>query len=347
MPQLVYSESPFEVFREHTPTEEMFQLLESTRWGTGKTVYQHFGNRQHFLHIRDPQIFTLRENGVLRAFTVFVPRAFPEFPNRGKAYYIRFFCAAPEVKGHGIVKRLAALVIELIRQQEGSSCFYATIEAKNPAVFKVMQGAGFVPVSRVKTLGFSRFFPKSTLEVRALSPEEVPAMRALLNQHFDKQGFWTTQNLFMPPGYFVYAPEGRILLGAQVHAGHWAIHQLPGIAGRLLPLLPHIPLIRRLFNPRSFHFMSIEGLYIHPEGAQHLSSFLESLLARHRQHTLLCWGDEQAPGTQAMLSLKNGIIHSFVKNADVLFIASFNHFPEALSTQLLEHPVYISSYDSL
>lgn len=291
----IYEEEPYQVFWEYEPTEEMFSLLEQTSWGTGKTVYQHFNNREHFLHIPQPNIFTVREAGKLRAFTVFVHRTFPGLPNQGKAFYIRFFCAAPEVKGHGVVKNMSEIVINEIRRREKQVCFYATIEANNPAVRKVITRIGFAPITTIKTLGFSRTFPKERLAVSPLTDTEKDHFLTQLDASKSAYQFWTKDNLFVSPGYFVHKEAGEILLGVQVHLAQWAIQSLPGLPGKLLPIIPYIPFLNRIFNPRAFNFLSFEGFYVKPGYEHLLTDFMETLLKRFKHHTAMFWLEARDP----------------------------------------------------
>ena len=341
--KVIYTEAPYYIALESEPTEEMFDLLEETNWGTGKTVYQHFNSKDHFLHIASPKIFTVREDGALRAFTVFVHRQLPI----GDAYYIRFFCATPEIKGAGIVKNLAKIVIEYVREQEEKACFYGTIEARNPAVRKVVNNIGMDPITTVKTLGFSRFFPKPVLPVRALDAREWEKFLPLLEGQKSKYAFWTTDNVQMPPGYFVYEQKGEVLLGVQVHLAHWAIHSLPGAAGALLPWMPYLPLLNRIVSPESFRFLSPEGFYVREGAEALLPQFLESLLHHLRHHAAMFWLDSRDPVYKALADAKLGLLNQFVRQADAAFVANFKGYQAAEIDRIKAMPFYISTYDSI
>lgn len=345
--QVIYTEAPYYVTVESEPTEEMFLLLEKTTWGTGKTVYQHFGDREHFQHIQSPRIFTVRENGELRAFTVFVHRRLPLVPEGSDAYYIRYFCAAPEIKGAGIVKNLAKIVVDYVREQEVKACFYGTIEARNPAVQKVVARIGLEPIATIKTVGFSRFFPKPVLGVRMLDDAGWEAFRPELDAQKNQYAFWTQDNVHMPPGYFVYERNGQILLGAQVHLAHWAIHSLPGIAGALLPWMPYVPLINRIIRPDALRFLAPEGFYVREGAESLLPKFLESLLHHFGYHTAMFWMDERDPLYPALLQGSPGLLNQFVQKANAAFVATFTGYSEEESARIKEKAFYISSYDSI
>ncbi|MEY4134866.1 MAG: hypothetical protein ACOYOO_10540 [Saprospiraceae bacterium] len=345
--KVIYTEAPYEITLESDPTEEMFDLLEATNWGTGKTVYQHFNSKAHFLHIASPKIFAVREAGALRAFTVFVHRQLPMVNNGSDAYYIRFFCATPEIKGAGIVKNLAKIVIEYVRGQEEKACFYGTIEARNPAVRKVVDKIGMEPLATVKTVGFSRFFPKPLLRVRTLGNGDWEKFLPVLEAQKSHYAFWTTDNVQMPPGYFVYEQKGEVLLGVQVHLAHWAIHSLPGAAGALLPWMPYLPLLNRIVLPKSFRFLSPEGFYIR-EGAENLlPQFLESLLHHFRRNAAMFWLDSRDPVYKALAGAKLGLLNQFVKGSNAAFVANFKGYQAEETDKIKTMPFYISTYDSI
>lgn len=345
--KVIYTEAPYNITLETLPTEEMFALLEETNWGTGKTVYQHFNSKDHFLHIASPKIFAVRENGALRAFTVFVHRQLPMVAHGSDAYYIRFFCATPEIKGAGIVKNLAKIVIEYVRSQEDKACFYGTIEARNPAVRKVVDKIGMELITTVKTVGFSRFFPRPLLAVRALGASDWEKFLPLLEAQKSNYAFWTTDNVQMPPGYFVYEQQGEVILGAQVHLAHWAIHSLPGAAGAVLPWMPYLPLLNRIVLPKSFRFLSPEGFYVR-EGAENLlPQFLESLLHHLRHNAAMFWLDSRDPIYKALEDANLGLLNQFVKKADAAFVANFKGYELDEMDRIKALPFYISTYDSI
>lgn len=345
--KLIYEEGPFTVQQEYEITGEMIHLLENTHWGTGKTVYQHFNSEEHLRLIPKPHIFTVREQGVLRAFVVFCERYFPGLPNAGKAYYARFFAAAPEVKGMGVVRNLAPIVVNWLRENEGQTLFYAFIEARNPAVNKVVINLGFHLITTVKTLGFSRFFPRKKLPVEQLAPQEwaffLPQLEAA---HADKS-LWMRDNLYVHQQYFVFREGGEVQAGVQVHKAHWALLSMPGWVGKALKVVPYIPLLRNIVNPEAFHFLTFEAFYCLP-GKEHLiPDLIESLLAHFGYHSALFWLDARDPLNNYFQEAQLGILHAFVKKSNVSLIGSFNHYPPELERSIEEKVFYLSSLDSI
>jgi len=345
--KVIYTEAPYYITLESVPTEEMFQLLENTTWGTGKTVYKHFGDREHFLHIQSPKIFTVRENGALRAFTVFVHRNLPLLSGGSDAYYIRYFCASPEIKGAGIVKNLAKIVVDYVCEHESKACFYGTIEARNPAVLKVVGRIGMEPLATIKTVGFSRFFPKPALPIRQLDEAGWEDFSPELEKQKNRFVFWTKDNANMAPGYFVHEKNGEVLLGAQVHLAHWAIRSLPGFAGALLPWMPYVPLISRIVKPDAFKFLAPEGFFVREGAESLLPDFLESLLHHFGYHAAMFWLDERDPVYQLLVRNNPGLLNRFVQQANAYFVATFTGYTEEETARIKEKPFYISSYDSI
>ena len=345
---LIYEEAPFQIFHEEKVTEDMIRLLEETYWGTGKTVYQHFNNREHLLHIPRPTIFTARENGVLRAQVVFCRRYFPDFPGDEHLYYLRFFCASPKVKGKGIIRELSGIVMDWVRREEGRVCFYAIIEAHNKAVRKVTEKIKLFPIATLKTVGFSRFFPRMKENIEQLNTEEWETFLPRLQNYYAGHGFWTTDNLNVKHNYWVIREGGRIVAGMQVHRAHWAVQKLAGALGRfLVPVLPNLPLLRRIFNPRSFHFLTLEGIFAEPGYESRLPAVMESLLRQFGQYTALIWLDERDPMYAFLTSEDLGLMNVFVKDADAKFLLSLQGFDEEESRRFTEKPIYISGYDNI
>ncbi len=349
-PQLLFEAEGYQICKEYRMTEEMIELLEHTVWGTNKTLYHHYYNREHLLHVPDPYFFTARREGRLKALVVFCRRRLRSRGQQNRGIYIRYFAAGPEMKGKGLVGRFSKWVMEWAIQNEAEQAvFYALIEGHNKRVRNVVESVGFRPLSIVKTIGFSRFFPRSRGQVRALGREEFDAFLPRLEAFYSDYAFWMADNLNIENDYFVLEEEGRIIAGAQVHLAHWAIEKLPGFTGKVLvPLLPYLPLFRRIFNPRDFRFLTFEALYAAPGHEHRLPGLLESLLHRYKRCSAIFWLDQRDPLLAKLLAQNQlGLLHHFVKGSDARFIGNFKGFPEDEMEVLKQAPAFISGHDNI
>ena len=111
-------------------------------------------------------------------------------------------------------------------------------------------------------------------------------------------------------------------------------------------VLPNTPLINRLFNPRKFEFLAIEGIYFKPGHENTLLSLFEGLLHQEKMYSALFWFGETCPYREAILSNgKLGVLHSFVKNSGAYVMASYKNMSAEDIEAVESHPQYASAFD--
>ena len=347
--ELLFEEEGYQMYKEYVMEEEFFKIMEHASFGTDQTLYHHYYSREHLRHIPDPYFFTVRRNNRLQAAVTFCRRFIRSQGQENQGLYIRYFAAAPELKGKGLVGKFSKLVMKwAIGHEEQQAAFYAAIEARNARVRKVVHSVGFSELATIKTVGFSRFFPRADKAVRALSQEAFTSFLPRLEDFYSGYAFWMTDNLFINHDYFVLEESGRIIAGVQAHQAHWSIEKLPGLIGALLPAIPYIPLIHRIFNPRDFRFLTFEGFFVEPGYEYRLQGLLETLLVRYGYHSAIFWFDERDPLQQRILkSNRMGLLNYFVGDSDARFIINLKGFSEGEAAKLKEAPLYISGHDNI
>ena len=99
--------------------------------------------------------------------------------------------------------------------------------------------------------------------------------------------------LFKNNDYYVYKVNGKIVAGIQVFDVHWRIDAMPGLKGKLLvKLLPYIPLIKRIINPKDYQFLATEGLFWENGYESKVQELLETVLAEKNKNSMLMWFDD-------------------------------------------------------
>ncbi|MCB0558887.1 MAG: hypothetical protein H6573_05275 [Lewinellaceae bacterium] len=347
--ELLFEEDGYQMYKEYAMDEEFFKIMEHASLGTKQTLYHHYYSREHLSHIPGPYFFTVRRDGRLQAAVTFCRRTIKSRGQENQGLYIRYFAAAPEMKGKGLVGRFSKLVMQwAIEHEERQAAFYAAIEARNARVKKVVHSVGFSELATIKTVGFSRFFPRANPAVRPLSKDEFTAFLPRLEAMYSDYAFWMTDNLCINQGYFVLEEGGQAIAGVQAHRAHWAIEKLPGLIGALLPALPYIPLLNRIFNPRDFRFLTFEGFFVVPGYENRLQGLLEGLLARYGYHSAIFWFDERDPFYPRLLKHNRmGLLHRFVGDSEARFIVNLKGFSATEAANLTEAPLYISGHDNI
>jgi hypothetical protein len=194
---------------------------------------------------------------------------------------------------------------------------------------------------------FSRFYPKVQPDVERLQPEEQNQMLNLIHDQYKHHSLVHTDYLFLNDNYFVIREQGEIVAGCQYHRVHWAINKMPGFMGKIIMnVLPRLPLINKLFNPKRFEFLALEGLYFKPGHEKTLLRLYEGLLHREKINSALFWMGENCPHRKKILDHgKLGLLNSFVKDSGVYIMTSYQNMNEEEIKTLKSLPLYASAFD--
>lgn len=336
------------VTKEQGISPEVKAFLESIEWGSEGAVYQRHDMSERLYSIPDPYLILLKDGDRIAGTAIFNKRIGDTAGTKLPFYYIGFFASSPHIRGKGLVKKYGAQFMTKIREDETDPAVYmGVIERGNHGSFKVSQNAGYDVISLLKTVGFSRFFPKKDPRFRKAKPEEYEAIKARLTHTYSDHALVHFTHLFMRGDYYVLEENGELIAGLQSHPARWEIQRMPGIMGKLvMKVLPHLPLIKRLYNPKDFQFLSFEGIF-YPKGrVQVLHQLIESTLAEKSLHTALIFLDERSPVYREMLANgKLGLVHHFTKDSDARIVASLEKIDSATEEKLRQWPWYTTGFD--
>ena len=346
---IVYQPPGYTIWQSDTITEAMIQLLDATTWGTDGAVFDHLDTRKKILSIPDPTVIYMTDAQGLVAMAVLCRNRVSSGDTARKSYFIRYFAAHPRIQGQGIIKTFAEKVMGLLRDEEADPCiFFATIENGNRRSYRTTVRAGYEQIATLKTINFSRLSPKPKAIRRIEDREEQGRLRALLEKTYHGHAFVQFTRLFQDDGYFVLERDGQLLAGAQVLENRWALKSMGGWSGWLVVnVLPRLPFVSRVFNPRRFNFLSFEALYCHDGRIEYVYELLEGLLARFQLHLPLFWLDERSPLYQEIGRTEKqlGPFSRFTKGTDIRVMVSYANIPADEIHRIEQQPVYTSSFD--
>jgi L-amino acid N-acyltransferase YncA len=346
---LLLKDGNFSIWKEQGISREAIEFLDSISWGSDGAVYEHKNTPEHFKYITNPYLVFITEEEKIMATAVFCN---PQVTVAGEAfnyYYTRYFASSPAIRGKGVIKRLAAGVMSSIRNGEkAKTIFVGFVERGNKSSYSVSASAGYRAIGTIKTVGFSRFFPKKSARIQQVITEaEKKEVLALLKEQYQQHALVQFDYLFMNDHYYVIKEHNKIIAGCQVHKAHWVINKMPGFMGKMmLNVVPGIPLLNKLFNPKKFEFLAFEGICFKPGKEKLLHELFEGLLAREKLKSALYWMGEKCPYRNALTRYgRMGLINKFVKNSDVYIMASYqNMTPEEIHTTE-NSPLYASAFD--
>ena len=347
--RLLFNEGDFDILLEKPISADAIRLLKHNAIGSGGPVYRHLDTEDHVKHLVNPTLISLRRQGVLMGMGVFCNVSVKVQKQPYNCFYVRYFSAAPEIRGQGYMKKFGVKAMSLIRNgQNGKTIYYASVESHNHSSLNVVGEAGYAPIRVIKTLGFSRFFPKASTHIRrATDPKVKEQIMYLLDAHYSGFSMVQFTKIFHLDDYYYIEENGEIVAGCQIHKVHWIINKLGGIAGKaIVALSPHTPFICKIFNARKFNFLALEGMFFKKGKEKKFHELVEGLLAKHKLHTALAWFDKECPFYKDLTSAGNlGLVNIFTRKADTLLMASFVGLDDNEIRKVKESPVYISSFD--
>ena len=347
---ILLTEEPHTVVRYHGIPDHALDFWKRISWGSEGAVYQNLLVEEHIPHIVSPSLLAIETEGLLQATAVFSHVKVHSGPKVYSCHYIRYFATDSAVRGQGLTKRYGHQIMSLVREQfPGQAVYFALVERGNKASFKSVQRAGYAHTATIKSIGFSRFFPKRSVRIHCCqSSEERDFVLQKLHSFYKDHSLVQFNPIFLHNQYYVLKDDtGKIIAGCQYHRCHWRVNKMAGNTGKILvKTLPYLPLLRRLFNPKSFKFLAFEAIFVEPGSEGALAELFEGILELEKLNTAMYWLDSRDPNYQAWTQgFPLGLIHNFIKSNDVYMMQSFQNFTEAESQDFTERPFYASAFD--
>ncbi len=346
---LLLKDETFSIWKEQGIPIEAIEFLDSISWGSDGAVYEHKNTPEHFKYITNPYLVSITEDGKIMGTAVFCNPQVTVAGNSFNYYYTRYFASSPVIRGRGVIKRLAIQVMSSIRKDEtAKTIFVGFVERGNKSSYKVSESAGYHTIGTIKTVGFSRFFPKKSKRIQQVNSEaEKQEVIALLKDQYRQHALVQFDYLFLHNNYYVIRENNEIVAGCQFHKAHWVINKMPGFMGKIvLNVVPRIPLLNRLFNPKKFLFLAFEGIYFKPGKEKLLHELFEGLLVQEKLKSALFWMGEKCPYRQDLIRYgKQGLINKFVKDSDVYIMASYQNMTPQEIYATENSPLYASGFD--
>lgn len=347
--EILFKEGKYSIQKYKGIPEAAISFLDSIAWGSEGAVFEHKNTEEHIRLLHNPMLLAIHEENEIRATAVFSNTPVFVNGNSYNCYYIRYFASSKAIRGKGVMKHFSVKVMEAIRENESEKTIYfACIEAANKGSYKVVESAGYEDIGTIKTLGFSRFFPKENKNISPInSSKEKAAIIQLLKKQYQRHALVQFNSIFMNDDYYVLRENGEIVVGCQYHRVHWVINKMKGFSGKLIMnIVPLIPIINGLFNPKRFEFLAFEGIYCKPDMEHKLYELFEGLLAKEKLKSSMFWLGKTCPLRTSIMKKGNlGLIHSFIKDSDVFILSSFQNMDTTEIDALKSQPLFASAFD--
>jgi RimJ/RimL family protein N-acetyltransferase len=346
---LLHTENEYTIWRHEGIPEEALEFLDRIAWGNDGAVYEHKNTEEHIRLLHRPTLVAIHEHDKIQGTAVFCNTPVTVGAAAFNCYYIRYFASSKEIRGKGVMKKYGIKVMESVRDSEKEkTIFFACIEKGNRASYRTVESAGYENIGLIKTNGFSRYFPKAYKNLEQVTTGAVKEeVLSLLKKQYEEHAIVQFNSIFLHDDYFVIREHGEIVAGCQYHRVHWVINRMPGIMGKIvMNVVPQIPVLNKLFNPKRFEFLAFEGIYVKPGFENKLMNLFEGLLAKEKLKSSMYWMGETCPIRKRMLEKgKTGLIHSFIKDSDVFIMASFHDCSEHEIKDIKSRPLFASAFD--
>jgi hypothetical protein len=346
---LVLNETDYKIWKYEGVPDEVISLFEQTNWGSAGAVYIRKNSSELVRLLKKPYLFAIQKDDQIVGTAIFCHTQPWVAGKSFNCYIIRYFAASEAIRGKKLMKYYGGKVMEVVRADEKEKTIYVgCVEKGNIRSYKVVENAGYKPLGLLSVSAFSRFFPKEQRNIeRIKSDSEKTDVLNLLKAHYAKHVLVHFDYLFIKDNYFVIREQGEIVVGCQLHHVHWAINNMPGLTGKIImKVLPNIPLINKLFNPRRFEFLAFEGIYVKQGHEEKLLRLFEGLLHQEKKNSSLFWMGETCPYRQAIHQHgKLGVLQHFVKDSGVYIMTSYRNMSHEEIDSLKSGPLYASAFD--
>ena len=122
---------------------------------------------------------------------------------------------------------------------------------------------------------------------------------------------------------------------------------MSGLSGKIiLHVMPHVPLLSRLFNPSDWRFAAFEAFFYEPGHEKALQVLFESVLSVLNVHAALIWMDEESPLHAGVLAnMQLGMLNKIKSDVPVQIISFAADNTPGISDVLKKQPAYVSAFD--
>ena len=327
---------------------EIIRFLDHATWGTAETLFKHTNTAGRISDLLNPLFVVLRIKNKVAATVVMERRKLYHGALQTNSYFVRYYASKVSFRNRRIVGLYSHKYMDLLRAKDlEKSVYYASIEKRNHRSININNKMGYSTVAEIKTIGFSRFFPKKQDAVTKADESDLVFIKKCLEKKYRDHTLFHSSYIGHKQKYYVYKENGVVLLGIQIHHANWIMKNLPGRTGKILIKVSHyLPLIRRIFNPKNWHFLGVEGIYISEGHEDKFCQLVEGVLALEGAYTAMIWLDKKGPDYQLISNLpKLGLINQFTGDSEMIITTSHRNLSKEEERIVDQGPVYVSSFD--
>lgn len=351
------------------PDEALLHHIQATVLGTpGKLRYRFTRIAEKLKTLTNSYFFILSKSSSILGSVGFCYRDAWIGDRREKIWYLRYFSIKAPMRstpsenkkkrdpdrGMSVLKRLALpymnnpdMMEDPAAKVSGPTIIQGYIEKHNQRSVDFSESMGLERIGSFATRVFSRIRPKMSPRFEVLGNENREEMLGLLRRFYFGHCLYSENNLFYDGNYYVIRKDGRIVAGVQANPDAWEIKGFGSKTGDfLVKVLPWVPLVRRIINPKHFRFLVHEGFYFEAGEEDSLIELMESTLANAGLKVAMTWLDLRSPVLKMLDdSGRLGKIDKLKGEFTADIRLKFVNIPDDIRKRYFECPVYISGFD--
>jgi GNAT superfamily N-acetyltransferase len=342
---IIFQNKEVKIVLELLPNTDAIKLLKKSIYGTNGPKYTHTGQEVKIMNLKNALFFRLIKDENTIGFYCLCKRIISSNQGTYAGFYGRYLAVDSAFQGKKYGNLLKNIAVEYVGENgEKPLAFYSYIEENNVKSLNISKREGFTSIATLKTTLFTRISPKANERLEQIKTEEVENFKVLLTQYFSKYSLLNLENINYQNNYFVIKHQGEIVAGLQANPVEWKIVEMEGLSGKILMnVLPHLPILKKIFNPNAYQFLAIEGVYLKAGFEHELYPLIEGVLHHFSVYSALF-----------QLDSNDFLIEIFNKNGN---LGILNSIKKDITTHVMikthgistikndDEVVYVSSFD--
>ena len=342
---ILFQNQDIKIVLELLPNDDATKLLKKSIYGTNGPKYIHTGQEVKLANLKNCQFFRLIKDGQTIGYYCLCKRLIASKQGDYNGFYGRYLAVDLAFQGRKYGNLLKQVAIDYVEKTEDNPLiFYSYIEENNVKSLNISKREGFTSIAALKTAIFTRISPKANKRLEQIKAEEVESFKVSLTQYFSKYALLNLENINYQNNYFVIKHQGEIVAGLQANPVEWKIVEMEGFSGKILMnVLPHLPILKKVFNPNAYKFLAVEGVYLKAGYEHELYSLIEGVLNHFSIYSALF----QLDSNDSLVEIFNkngnlGILNAIKKDITThVMVKTHGVFPVKNNDEV----IYISSFD--
>jgi hypothetical protein len=297
--------------------QEFLKFTEGILWGTENLVYKINNVESEFKKYKDAWFISLRENDELAGIRVLNHKEILHNGVSADVFYKSLLATDPTKMNKGYGTLILDRITTHIFSNFDRAFLFAFVEEDNIRSKRAVIKANYEHIAVFSALSHICLMPKANKDVSKLGKGDEPEMLSLLNKLYSSHTFVDVNESFEPDSYYVLKENNEIKAGLQVKVTSWSFVNFSGLYGFfLMKMVPKIPLLKKIFNPKNQRFLKIGNVYI--TDGNSFSKLLHAVLHLHDVNiSLACLNPDSDIDSKIITQMKKGILSSVASKVNM------------------------------